>query len=401
MMLTFRTYDASSCHYPRPRIPVMPPLTLTAVGSRASSRYPTCFDGRAKNLFVRGRYALFHALRTLGVGKQDSVLVPAYHCRTMIDPVVQSGAEVCLFPLNPDLSPDLDRLARLVESASLPPKALLLPHYFGYPQDIEPVVAFCNQRSIALIEDCCHAYFGSWRGRALGSWGHCAIGSPSKFFACEDGGTYFSSSGGQRALLRRRPLADELRAVYHSAESAWAHMKGQFNASPLTALATQFESTRIRFPEWAVSAEETGSLSQHFRPETDLTSALSWSRWVMRLSSVEQLCERRRSNFNILLEGVKNLPNCRPLFPTLPTGVVPYMFPLLIERPEHRFHWLKHLGMPMYRWDELAVSACAISDRYRLHLVQLPCHQAMHRNEMTWMLQALSVVMRAQLDGEH
>ena len=398
MTLSFRAYDESRCGYPRPRIPATPPLELNAFGRSASTRFPSCFEGSTSVFFSRGRYALFHALRTLGVDDRHGVMVPAYHCRTMIDPVVRAGASVSLFPLMPDLSPALDRFAALVSASPRPIKALLLPHYFGFPQEVEPVLSFCRARGIALIEDCCHAYFGSWHGRTLGTWGDCAIGSPSKFFACADGGTFASQGSAAAPQMQDRPAVDELRGVSHSIEGAWRQMNRRFGADAMQALVSDSASVQDRFPQWDRSTEPDGNetLSAQYQPGLESTSGLAGSRVLMRLSNVERICERRRDTYAALLAGVKNLPNCAPLFSALPDGVVPYMFPLLIELPQHRFHWLKHLGVPMYRWDELALSDCAMSGRYRLQLVHLPCHQAMHEDEVSWLLKALSLVMHAQ-----
>jgi dTDP-4-amino-4,6-dideoxygalactose transaminase len=55
---------------------------------------------------------------------------------------------------------------------------------------------------------------------------------------------------------------------------------------------------------------------------------------------------------------------------------------------------LKKLGVPIWRWDDMAASDCAISQRYREHLLHLPCHQALSDAELQWMLQAVSKVMR-------
>ena len=400
MTLTFRSYDASRCGYPRNEVPIMPPLEPRALGRSASASYPSAFTGAPGNVFSRGRYALFHALRTLQVGQQHNVMIPAYHCRTMVDPVVHVGAEPAFFSLRADLSPDLDSLVATAAAAPRPVKALLLPHYFGFPQDIEPVIAFCRQRGIALIEDCCHAYFGSWRGRTLGTWGDCAIASPNKFFACEDGGTFLASPPAPPAALNPRPFVDELRAVFHVTEAAWAQHKRRLGADDVRSLAPRFEAIRKQHPQWSASIEEAAgaALSHHYQAELDASRALLSSRCLLRWSNIEQLCERRRTNFMALLDGVKALRNCRPLYSHLPAGVVPYMFPLLIDRPEHRFHWLKHLGTPMYRWDELATSECAVSSDYRLRLVHLPCHQALRSADIAWLLGALTLAMRAEPD---
>ena len=56
----------------------------------------------------------------------------------------------------------------------------------------------------------------------------------------------------------------------------------------------------------------------------------------------------------------KGLQGCRPLFPVFPKTVVPYMFPLWLDDAERVFFRLKRAGVPIFRWDELAVSDCEV-----------------------------------------
>jgi perosamine synthetase len=121
---------------------------------------------------------------------------------------------------------------------------------------------------------------------------------------------------------------------------------------------------------------------------------------LRRASNVDDLCDRRRANFSHLLKGLSGLRHCRPLFAELPEGVVPYMFPLVVEQPAQRFHWLKHLGVPIFRWDELAESNCRVSAHYRLHLLHLPCHQSMSPAELEWMTLAVSTVMSSPAEED-
>ena len=85
-----------------------------------------------------------------------------------------------------------------------------------------------------------------------------------------------------------------------------------------------------------------------------------------------------------------NLPYCRPLLPALPEGCIPYMFPLLIERPEPHFQRLKQLGFPVYRWDSIVASNCHTANNYRLRLLHLPCHQSLDDHELDWMISAIT-----------
>ena len=49
--------------------------------------------------------------------------------------------------------------------------------------------------------------------------------------------------------------------------------------------------------------------------------------------------------------------------------------------------------MPIWRWDDMAVSECEVASRYRKRLIHLPCHQALGDSEMNWMTLALRTVL--------
>lgn len=398
-MTIYRAFDASTGAYPPARLPAVPRADRPRLSTAASKSYPSSFDATRDATFARGRYALLHALRSVGVDERHAVALPAYHCRTMIDPALRLGASPIFFAMRPDLAPDLERLADSVARADRPVRALLLPHYFGFMQDIDPVLAFCRSLGIALIEDCCHSYFGGRAGHVVGSVGDCAIGSPGKFFATDEGGTFRSNTGAAAPEQNARSWSDEARAAYRSAEAAIALLRRRWTGAGIDRLAAEFAAVRSRYTSGPgdLVTDEADRWSKHYDPRQETLSATRWSRWLMRHGDIERLCERRRAHFKQWLQAVATLPNCRPLFATLPDGVVPYMFPLLIEQPDQRFHWLKHLGVPMFRWDELAASDCEVSAHLRLHLVHLPCHQAMLPGDMGWSIAALALALNAEL----
>ena len=90
-----------------------------------------------------------------------------------------------------------------------------------------------------------------------------------------------------------------------------------------------------------------------------------------------------------------NIAQLKALFPELPPSVIPYMFPLLIDHPAPHFYLLKHLGVPIWRWDDMAVSGCANATAYRTRLLHLPCHQGLSEQQMDWMLDTVALVLRS------
>jgi hypothetical protein len=142
--------------------------------------------------------------------------------------------------------------------------------------------------------------------------------------------------------------------------------------------------------------------SDRYQRELEGAAGLWWCRWPWSRVSLDQICLKRRWRYSQWLQGLAGTPACRPLFAELPEDVTPAFFPLLIECPSPHFFLLKHLGLPIWRWDELAVSNCIVSSRYRLHLLHLPCHQDLSDADMEWMLNAVNAVMRTSACGaEH
>ena len=126
-----------------------------------------------------GRVAIALALRHLGIRPGEQVLLPAYHCTAMVEPVQWASAAPVFYRIHPDTSVDLEHLQRLLTPLT---RAVIVVHYFGFPQQLSSLRAFCDTHRLALIEDCAHAFFGEEAGRPLGSCGDYAIASAMKFF---------------------------------------------------------------------------------------------------------------------------------------------------------------------------------------------------------------------------
>ncbi len=364
-MLEFVRFDPSACHFPPPAVPVLPGLRLGDLRLLAGPAWPA--HGQH---FVRGRYALAAAYAAAGVGARGALLAPAYHCRTMLDPALALDGAIRFYPLDGDLGPDLDALAARLQEGGV--AALLLTHYFGVPQapaTLEAVQALCRRHGVALVEDCAHAWPVALQRAALcqpGS-GHYVVASPSKYFGCADGGMLW---GAAPQALAPRGWLQEVRGW----RDAWR--RGRPSAPPVQAAAQHACGTDVRSRERAPSHQ--------YQPALAASSGLAGSRWIMRHSRLERLAGQRRQHYATWSALVAGLARARPLWPSLPDGCAPYMFPLLLA-DDSRFAALKRAGLPIWRWDELASSDCAVSARYRRELLHLPCHQGLEADQLEWM----------------
>jgi len=139
--------------------------------------------------------------------------------------------------------------------------------------------------------------------------------------------------------------------------------------------------------------EDGRGISTAYDPVATTLQGFRLSHWIVRRSDIDHIATQRRKNYSQWLDGVARIGGCRALYQTLPEGVVPYMFPLYVERQLPDFYHLKSLGLPIWRWDSMGISACAAAMDYRLHLLHLPCHQDIGDREMEWMLSTLKQVL--------
>ncbi len=393
-VLRYALFDASPCGYPPPRVQLLPSLNTGAWQAPVESRFRIVGQGQPRRVYRRGRYALFDAYRLCGAGPGSAVLAPAYHCRTMLDPAVSLGSDILLYPVDAGLAPDLAALQRLVASSPVPVRALLLTHYFGFAQHTEPVRAFCDAHHIALIEDCSHALFNGAASPRLGQHGRYTIASPYKLFPCEEGGWLLSGAGAAlpSAPPRSAGWLNEMKVL----RGAWQRYQGGQAARPQAAELSARLQQALAAPAPAARSSNAAvpGPSPLYRAEEQAEPGSRVSDWLMRLCSIDPPARRRRDHYAHWQQAMAGVPHARALFGTLPDDCVPYMFPLLMDHPEVHFPLLKQLGMPIWRWDEMALSDCAVATHYSRHLLHLPCHQSVSEADMGWMIEAVTRVLK-------
>lgn len=372
-MLEVNRFDPAGCRFPRPAVPLLPALRWNALSLNGDGVCaPALFDGPGALHFSRGRYALHAAYRAAGVGPAGSLLAPSYHCRTMLDPALALDAPIALYGLDEQLVPRLDSIRALIAGAGVPPRALVLPHYFGVEQPpavMAELAILCEQHGITLVEDCSHAWqVAATRAPLRRPAGHVFVASPYKFFACEDGGMLWGASAGTAP----RPLSDELRGL----RNAWHKRASAALPLPLPDLGLRGQDL----------SEALAQPSAQYQRSTEGSSSLALSRWVMRRTRVAPVSALRRRHYQQWSAALAGLAGARVLFPVLPDDCAPYMLPLLVERPDPVFFVLKQAAVPIWRWDEMAISDCPVARRYRTHLLHLPCHQDLSAAQLAWMV---------------
>ena len=390
--MEYRSFDALQCGFPRPHVPVLPPPQWRDLRIRRQFRPNGHPEGGSWQFLARGRYALTQAYRSAGLAPDTTVLLPSYHCRTMLDPAISLGGQIALYPLNSDLTVDLAGLQRCLDGAGAPAVALLVCHFFGYPQSLDALLAWCRKNRIHLIEDCSHCLVADGESGLVGRTGDYGVASPYKFFPSEDGGLFWSNTGICGGPVREPSMRQQLR----SAARLFAGIAPGINtAHSARSLKVAVTLPDIRIPDRPDRTAVSSRLSDHYAPAMEGLAALATSRWIVDQTDRASLSRRRVAHYRQWAARVAILPHCKALFPDLPPSAIPYMFPLLINHPDPHFYLLKHLGVPIWRWDDMAVSGCGNAAAYRTQLLHLPCHQGLSRQQMDWMMDTMALVLRS------
>lgn len=384
---------------PVPDIPVRPVLSLATFAGKQTPPVASILDVGPKAFVTAGRVAIALALQAMGVKEGKKVLVPAFHCASMVDPVFWARATPVFYRIRDDFSVDLDDLARKLDPET---RVLMATHYFGFPQNIVSLRQFCDDHGLGLLEDCAHAFFGTFAGRPLGSYGDYAIASLTKFFPVPDGGCLVSAKNRVDGVhLRGQGARDNLRGLWSSFNDSLYH--GHLKAlSPFLAAARWINdfggaTNQTAIDEAGLAGESINPALQNSGVSSELDSrwidvrAQLISRTICRFTPRRAITDRRRKNYEKIFSGLTDTPGCRPAVERLPDETIPYMFPLWIDDLESAFPRLEDAAIPMLRfgqflWPTVDNNVCPTSVAFSRHLVQFPCHQDLSDGEIDWIV---------------
>ena len=128
--------------------------------------------------FNSGRSALMAILNSLGLEQGSEVLLQAFTCNAVPNPVIWAGLKPVFVDVNEEtFNIDIEDLKRKVSPKS---RAVIVQHTFGLPADMDKIVKICQENSLILIEDCAHALGAKYKGRLVGTFGKAAFFSFSR-----------------------------------------------------------------------------------------------------------------------------------------------------------------------------------------------------------------------------
>lgn len=119
---------------------------------------------------TNGTVALDVALKALGIGNGDEVVVTPRTFLASVSSIVNAGA----VPVFADVDRDSQNITAESIRAVLTPRtrAVICVHLAGWPCDMDPIMALAAEHDLKVIEDCAQAHGAYYKGRPVGSIGH-------------------------------------------------------------------------------------------------------------------------------------------------------------------------------------------------------------------------------------
>lgn len=349
-------------------------------------------DVHQVDFYFNARSALYHLFTRLRTSGRSRVLLPAFHCTSMVDPAVHAGFEVDFYHVNRRLRVDIDDfMCRVSHDVA----AAVFVNYFGFPANLEEALPKLHDMGIASIEDCSHSFVDCDRFALTGNRGDHAVFSFAKLVPSTYGGGLRSRIPGPMPPLRPLPWRTTVLNTKRMLEQL---ILTADKGSRLKRAYLQLEDYRIQLKSWLESSvrppgEHSVPSSMPKATQTsmfDINLAMAemprLSRWILRRADLKTIAMRRRRNYMIYAEALADSPGPISVAPRLADGVCPWAYPILLADRPRRDIALRALGVPVWTFGDelhprLASGGKTVAEtdaRYlAAHLLCLPVHQGL------------------------
>jgi dTDP-4-amino-4,6-dideoxygalactose transaminase len=164
-----------------------------AYAERFEEAFSAYQGARRGVLMSNGTITMEVALKALGIGWGDEVIIPALTFAATAYAPIAAGALPVIVDVTPEtwcIDPDL------VEAAITPRTRAIMPVHLGHHMaDMDRIMEIAARHGLAVVEDCAHAHGQQWQGRGAGCIGDFGSFShqSSKTLTGGEGGTLLTN----------------------------------------------------------------------------------------------------------------------------------------------------------------------------------------------------------------
>ena len=297
------------------------------------------YDEEKCALFALGRNAIYAACRILGLRPGDEILTPAFDCDGSLQPFRVLGLEIRLFRSDPyTFRVDIADLKGRITTKT---RLLHIINHFGMPQPWSDLQALRREFDIPILEDNAYSLFSKFENRLFGTFGDMAIFSLRKNLPLIDGGMLrVNNEAFSTKNLSSKPVpwfySTEIRGVlnlvknklgYHRApERLRRFVRNRIlSKQPPPPL---YSDAGKGYPTWP-SRDQIGAefACDYLRPMSRLAR-----RQLTQFTADDyaEIMDKKRQSYAWLSSQIRHLKGVTVLWPSVPDGIVPFCFSVLI-----------------------------------------------------------------------
>ncbi|NPV27612.1 MAG: LegC family aminotransferase [Firmicutes bacterium] len=173
---------------------------------------------------VNGTAAIHLALRLLGIGPGDEVIVPALTFIATVNPVVYVGATPVVVDVDPlTWNIDPDEVERVITHRT---RAIIPVHLYGNPADMSRLTDIAHRYGLYVIEDAAEALGSTYEGRHVGTFGDIGVFS-------FNGNKVITTGGGGMLVTNNPELAARARLLVNQGRNSdateYEHLEVGYN----------------------------------------------------------------------------------------------------------------------------------------------------------------------------
>lgn len=351
-----------------------PVLDISSINEQCLTTLRNAVDYENVLLTSSCTHALETAIMSLRLTSQDEVIVPSFTFMSVPNAVIREKAQVIFADIDPHtMNLDLNDVRQKLSPNT---RAIITMHYAGLSYNPWPLVNFCNEHDLILIEDAAHCIGATWEGRALGTFGDFGAISfhQTKNIHCGEGG----------ALIYTTELEDAVLKIIDKGTNRSDFHEGKIDRYDWVTLGSSFTMSALCMPflmsQLHSLSQVTAQRQTIWRQYHQLLSPLD--KQYFHLPPIDAIEE---GNGHIFFIRLFNEDDRQPLIDYMKEkGVNVYFhYPALHESPAvHKLN-IKH-------------SHCPVASQESKRLLRLPIYPDLSQNDVEFICEKLNLFFQSR-----
>ena len=302
-----------------------------------------------------GLDALILAVRALGIGNGDEVIVQANTYIATVLGITENGATPVYVEPDQYFNIDADKIEEKITNKT---KAIMVVHLYGQASNMDKIMKIANKHNLPVIEDCAQSHESCYKGKMTGTFG--TIGCFS-FYPTKNMGA-FGDAG--CIVTDNEEIADKIRKMRNYGSKVKYH--------------NEIEGVNSRLDEMQAALLR------------------------VKLTHLDIITKERYDLGKRYLEGIKNP---KIILPKTLEGVnhVYHQFVIRCDKRDELHDFLEKNGVQTqihypipphlaecYKWQGHGVGSFPITENYANTVLSLPMYTGMTKEEQDYVIEVLN-----------